>query len=73
MPYRPEGALANNIRALRSENGRMTQEQLAERAKVTRQTIIAIEAGRYVPSLILAMRIARALGRPVEKVFQLED
>lgn len=73
MPHRPEGTLTNRIRELRSENGRMTQEQLAERAQVTRQTIIAIEAGRYVPSLILAIRIAHAVGLPVEKVFRLED
>jgi putative transcriptional regulator len=73
MPHRPEGTLTNHIRELRSTNGRMTQEQLAERAQVTRQTIIAIESGRYVPSLILALRIAQALSLPVEKVFQLHD
>ncbi|HEX4131734.1 MAG TPA: helix-turn-helix transcriptional regulator [Pirellulales bacterium] len=73
MPHRPEGTLANRIRDLRSENGRLTQEQLAERAQVTRQTIIAVEAGRYVPSLILAMRIARALKHSVEEVFCLDD
>ncbi len=73
MPHRPDGDLTNSIRALRIERGRMTQEQLAEKARVTRQTIIATEAGRYVPSLILALRIARALDLPVEQVFHLRD
>ena len=51
----------------------MTQEELAQRVGVTRQTIIALEARRYVPSLVLAMRIARVFGRSVEEVFVLEE
>ncbi len=62
--------LSNQIRRLRFEHGEMTQQALAERVGVTRQTIIALEAGRYVPSLLLAMRIARTFGVPVEGVFQ---
>lgn len=62
--------VSNNVRRLRFENGEMTQQQLADRAGVTRQTIIAIEAGKYAPSLPLAFRIARAFGLGVEDVFQ---
>ncbi len=62
--------LSNQIRRLRFENGEMTQQQLADKASVTRQTIIAIEAGKYAPSLPLAFRIAHAFGVPLEDVFQ---
>jgi putative transcriptional regulator len=65
--------LKNQIRRMRFENGEMTQQQLADKAGVTRQTIIAIEAGKYSPSLTLAFRIARTFGLPVEDVFQYED
>lgn len=65
--------LTNRIRRLRFDNGEMTQQQLADRVGVTRQTIIAIEAGKYAPSLPLAFRIARTFGLPVEDVFQYED
>jgi putative transcriptional regulator len=65
--------LKNQIRRLRFENGEMTQQQLADRVGVTRQTIIAIEAGKYAPSLPLAFRIARTFGVPIEKVFQYES
>ena len=51
----------------------MTQEALATRVGVSRQTIIALEAGKYVPSLVLALRIARAFGVRVEDVFQYGD
>ena len=51
----------------------MTQEELARRAGCTRQTIIALEAGRYTPSLALAFRIARAFDRQVEEVFEYTD
>jgi putative transcriptional regulator len=63
-------AIANQIRRLRFEHGEMTQEALARAAGVTRQTIIALEAGKYAPSLELAFRIARAFGAGVEDVFQ---
>ena len=65
--------LSNNIRKLRFENGQMTQQQLADKTGVTRQTIIAIEAGKYAPSLPLAFKIARTFGMPIEDVFQYGD
>ncbi len=61
--------LSNNVRRLRFENGEMTQQQLADKTGVTRQTIIAIEAGKYAPSLPLAFRIARTFGVRIEDVF----
>jgi putative transcriptional regulator len=65
--------IRNQVRRLRFENGEMTQQQLADKVGVTRQTIIAIEAGKYAPSLPLAFRIARTFGMGVEDVFQYED
>lgn len=61
--------IGNHIRRLRFEHGEMTQEALAQACGVTRQTIIALEAGRYAPSLELAFRIARAFGLSVDSVF----
>ena len=65
-----DNSLSNQVRRLRFDNGQMTQQQLADKARVTRQTIIAIEAGKYAPSLPLAFRIAAAFGVPLEDVFQ---
>ncbi len=65
--------LKNQIRRLRFDNDEMTQQQLADLVGVTRQTIIAIEAGKYAPSLPLAFKIARAFGKPIEDIFQYED
>ena len=65
--------LKNNIRRLRFDNNEMTQQALADKAGVTRQTIIAIEQGKYAPSLPLAFRIARAFGVGVEDVFEYRD
>ena len=65
--------LSNNIRRLRFENDQMTQQQLADKAGVTRQTIIAIESGRYAPSLPLAFKIAQTFGLSIEDVFQYEN
>ena len=59
----------NSIRRLRFDAGEMTQRSLAEHAGVTRQTIIAIEAGKYAPSLELAFRIAAVFRKPLEEVF----
>ena len=59
----------NNIRKLRFHNDEITQEQLAEKVGVTRQTIIAIEGGKYAPSLELAFRIAQAFDVPIGEVF----
>ena len=61
--------IANEIRRLRFERGETTQQALADACGVTRQTIIALEAGRYAPSLELAFRIADALGVRIEEVF----
>ena len=60
----------NTIRRLRFEHGEMTQQALADACGITRQTVIALEAGRYAPSLELAFRIAHAFGVGVEDVFQ---
>jgi len=65
--------LSNNVRRLRFEHDQMTQQQLADKVGVTRQTIIAIEAGNYAPSLPLAFRIARTFGVPIEQVFQYDE
>jgi putative transcriptional regulator len=62
--------ITNSIRALRFANGEMTQADLAKRVDVTRQTIIAIEQGRYSPSLEMAFQIARVFSVPLEDVFQ---
>jgi putative transcriptional regulator len=67
------GRIENRIRRLRFDHGEMTQEELANRAGCTRQTIIALEQNRYVPSIELAFRVARAFGVPLEEVFQYED
>ncbi|MFZ4894695.1 helix-turn-helix transcriptional regulator [Plantibacter sp. Mn2098] len=63
-------SITNSIRALRFANGEMTQAELAARIGVTRQTVIAIEQGRYSPSLETAFQIAQALGVPLDDVFQ---
>ena len=64
------GRIDNAIRRLRFDHGEMTQAGLAEAVGVTRQAIIAIEGGRYAPSLELAFRIAAAFGKPLDAVFQ---
>ena len=65
--------IRNRIRRLRFDNDEMTQEELANRAGCTRQTIIALEQGKYVPSIELAFKIARAFGVSLEEVFQYEE
>ena len=72
MPSDERANLKNQIRRFRFEHNEMTQQELASRVGVTRQTIIALEAGKYVPSLLLAIRIARAFDVSVEEVFQLD-
>lgn len=62
----------NKIRVARAEV-RMTQQQLAEAAGVSRQTINAIESGKFVPSTVLALKMARIFGKSVEEIFQLDD
>ena len=64
--------ITNQIRRLRFDASEMTQADLAARVGVTRQTIMAIEAAKYSPSLELAFLIARAFDRPLDQVFQIE-
>jgi putative transcriptional regulator len=68
---KPE-SLTNQIRRLRFNHGELTQQALADKVGVTRQTIIALEADKYFPSLLLAFRIAAAFGVRVDDVYQYE-
>jgi putative transcriptional regulator len=68
-----QAEIKNNIRRLRFENGEMTQDELAKMAGVTRHTIMALEANKYLPSLLLAFRIAQVFGVPLENVFEVRD
>ncbi|GAJ10008.1 unnamed protein product [marine sediment metagenome] len=65
--------IKNRIRRLRFDHDEMTQQELANRVGCTRQTIIALEARKYVPSIALAFQIARAFGVTLEEVFQYEE
>lgn len=65
--------IRNDIRRLRFQHGEMTQAALADRVGCSRQTILVLEQGRYVPSLTLAMQIARVFGTTVEQVFTLDE
>ena len=67
------GKINNRIRRLRFDHNEMTQEELANRVGCTRQTIIALEQNKYVPSIELAFRVAKAFGVPLEEVFQYEN
>jgi len=69
----PKAIIRNRIRALRFAKGEMTQQDLADQAGCTRQTIILLEQGRYAPSLALALRIAQAFGETVDDIFTLES
>lgn len=74
MVKKPKGIpIVNQIRRLRFEHGEMTQQDLADRIGMTRQTVVAIEAGKYSPSLEAAFRIARVFEVSVETVFQWEE
>ena len=64
--------IANRVKVLRVMNGDLTQAQLAEKVGVTRQTILAIESGKYLPSLEVAFKISRAFGLMIEEVFLFE-
>jgi len=70
---KPPTRVMNDIRSLRFRQGEMTQAELAKRLGVTRQTVIAIEQGRYSPSLEMAFQIARVFGVPLDDVFQYPD
>ena len=65
--------IKNRVRKLRFDNHEMTQQELADRAAYTRQTIIALEQGKYVPSLALAFRIARVFNVSVDEVFEYRE
>ena len=66
----PAHEIKNVIRRFRFDHNEMTQQELADRSRVTRQTIIALESGKYSPSLALAFRIARVFKASVEEIFQ---
>jgi len=68
-----KGVVRNRVRVLRFEHGEMSQQELANRCRCTRQTIIALEKGRYVPSLSLAFRIARVFRASIEDVFEYDE
>lgn len=68
----PPGKITNQIRTLRFLGGEMSQAELGDRIGVTRQTIAAIEAGKYSPSLEAAFRIAAVFGKPLDEVFKWE-
>ena len=67
-----KAVIHNRIRELRFKAGEMTQQELADRVGIARQTIIALEQGKYYPSLELAFWIARIFEKPLEEVFQFE-
>ncbi len=67
------GRINNRIRRLRFDHNEMTQGELASKVGCTRQTIIALEQNKYVPSIVLAFRVAKAFGVPLEEVFQYEN
>lgn len=73
MPRKSEPTLANNVRELRVAEMDLTQQALADKVGVTRQTIVAMEAGAYTPSLALALRIAQVFDQSVEEIFWLDE
>lgn len=68
-----ESKVTNNLRTLRKSPPKMTQQELADALDVSRQTVIAIENGRYAPSLVLALKIAKLMQRRVEEIFSIAD
>ena len=68
-----KGVLENKLKELRFKRGQMTQEELAGALDVSRQTILAIEHGRFNPSVVLALRLARFFGAAVEEIFMLKE
>ncbi len=65
--------ITNSVRRLRFDHDEMTQEELAQKAGVSRQTIIAMESGKYTPSLGLAFKLATIFERPIEEIFHVEE
>ncbi len=72
MAKPPPGRVVNQVRLLRFMAGEMTQAELGDRIGLTRQTVAAIEAGKYSPTLEAAFRIAQVFGKPLDEVFQWE-
>lgn len=67
-----KSAITNHVRRIRLARTELTQAELAAKIGVTRQTVIALESGRYSPSLELAFRLSRILGEPIEEIFQFD-
>ena len=65
--------IKTSIRSLRFHNNEMTQQELADKVKCTRQTIAAMEQGQYSPSLVLAYRISKVFGKSIEDIFEIND
>jgi len=65
--------LENNLRRLRFEKNEMTQQELADLIGVSRMTVYSIEKGKYVPSTVLALKISKVFGKPVEEIFYLDE
>jgi putative transcriptional regulator len=72
MPRKKEPTLGNCVREFRSASG-LTQQDLADRVSVTRQTIVALEGGAYTPSLALALRLAKVFGKATDELFWLAE
>ena len=70
MFYKRNEVVKNNVAVLRKE-AKLTQQQLADEIGVTRQTVIAIEKGNYIPSILLAIKLSRTLRRPIEEIFSI--
>lgn len=73
MSRKSEPALRNRIKEFRSARNGMTQQSLADQVGVTRQTIVALEAEGYTPSLALALRVAQLFGKSVEELFWIDE
>ena len=73
MGKEKEPPIRNRIRRLRFDSEEMTQQELADRAGITRQTVIALEAGKCNPSLAMAFRITRVFGKSIEDVFEWDE
>ncbi len=68
-----KGRLKNKLKVARVTNGDLTQQQLADKVACSRQTIISIESSKFVPSVELSLKLAKALDVPLEQIFYLED
>ena len=73
MGGKPMSKITNTVRRLRFDHDEMTKEELAKLTGVSRQTIIAMESGKYTPSLGLAFKLAEVFKRPIEEIFHVVD